>query len=283
MAKLPTIVYLDNSIKLTDDKVKVFRTIHPEGKVIWVTDYDLTRGVVEVEPMIGESIDSFINTIVGCFYEYSNFGIEICKAFDTRYLPNAVHFVFNSAEVFVTYENADPERIYRIWKEERKKIEKKEEEEYQAFMQTPEFKKAQKQAIKKRMRAQKIQVDMIILDRKTSLDFKDDQAKAIWHYWRDKQKSGYSRACVKYAQRWAKYMQYLLDRYGGITVSKIAEGTSYLADMEGITGAQHVAAVAILSKVWKYGDELLEWHNNQYNYKGDGDSIAITPVTDRKL
>ena len=29
-------------------------------------------------------------------------------------------------------------------------------------------------------------------------------------------------------------------------------------------------AVSILSQWWKYGEEVREWHNKEYNYEGDG-------------
>ena len=49
-----------------------------------------------------------------------------------------------------------------------------------------------------------------------------------------------------------------------------AEKLSREADTEGITGFMYGCAVNILSRVWKYGDELRMWHNGKYDYQGEG-------------
>ena len=49
-----------------------------------------------------------------------------------------------------------------------------------------------------------------------------------------------------------------------------AEKLSRDADTEGITGFMYGYAVNILSREWKYGDELRRWHNRKYDYDGEG-------------
>lgn len=49
----------------------------------------------------------------------------------------------------------------------------------------------------------------------------------------------------------------------GKTFSKAAECTLTACAPEGISGLVYGASVVALSKSWKYGDELLRWHNNQ--------------------
>lgn len=81
-------------------------------------------------------------------------------------------------------------------------------------------------------------------------------------------KDPYGYGVVKYARRWAKYMQQLITE--GKTINEIAEKASHDCDIEGITGFMYGCAVSALAQSWKYGDELRRWHNKDYGYEGDG-------------
>lgn len=262
MADYPTIVYFDATWNLID--VKVFRTIYPENQNIWATDFK--DGVVYVDPMPGEEIQNFINIIVGCFNKYSNFSIEVAKAFKSKDLPYGIEFNFNGAKILVTATNRDPIGIYNFWSFEMDENARNLEKARQEYMKTPEYRKWRAKEVKKALRNQKLQVDKLTLDRITQIEFKDEKSKYIWRHWRRYMKHDkYWNEIVGYARRWAKYMQYLIDKYGGKTVYEVAENTSYLADISNnITGAQNWKAINILSRVWKYGDELEKWNDSRY-------------------
>jgi hypothetical protein len=81
----------------------------------------------------------------------------------------------------------------------------------------------------------------------------------------------YGLACFRYAEAWANLMEKQINETKRPSiVSEIAESTSVEADTEGITGFMYGVAVKILFDHWEYGDELRIWHNEKYNYKGEG-------------
>lgn len=91
--------------------------------------------------------------------------------------------------------------------------------------------------------------------------------------WYEKNSDPYSRACFTYAERWAEMMEKVIESSTDHPLNVIcenAERLSHEADTDGITGFMYGAAVGILSKCWVYGENLRKWHNNEYNYDGDG-------------
>ena len=84
----------------------------------------------------------------------------------------------------------------------------------------------------------------------------------------EKNKDPYGGRCVSYAKEWARAMQFEIKQ--GNKLVDIADATSREADYDGITGFMYGASVAILSKCWKYGEDLRKWHNKEYNHEGDG-------------
>ena len=88
----------------------------------------------------------------------------------------------------------------------------------------------------------------------------------------------YGRACFTYAERWAEMLENLIESSADEPMKVIVDNAyrlSHEADVEGITGFMYVCAVNVLSKCWKYGEELRKWHNKEYNYEGDG---VVNPV-----
>ena len=86
--------------------------------------------------------------------------------------------------------------------------------------------------------------------------------------WKAKNADGYGACIFQYAEGWAKLMQERIAK--GETVVECAEKTSHQLGFLDITGFMYGAAVAILSKCWKYGEELRRWHNKEYNHEGQG-------------
>lgn len=82
--------------------------------------------------------------------------------------------------------------------------------------------------------------------------------------WKSKNSEGYGAAIFEYAEGWAKLMQ--VEIANGKKLIECAEPTSFQLGFLGITGFMYGAAVAILSKCWKHGEELRKWHNKEYNH-----------------
>jgi len=78
----------------------------------------------------------------------------------------------------------------------------------------------------------------------------------------------YGAGIIRYYEKWADLMEEEMKK--GKYFHDIVESTSREADTEGIIGYMFGVAVNILSQIWEYGDELKDWHNNKYNYIGNG-------------
>ena len=94
--------------------------------------------------------------------------------------------------------------------------------------------------------------------------------------------SPYGMAAIDFAERWARMMQ--LEIASGKTVAEAAEITQYEANTDGITGFQFGAAASMLSRCWKYGDDLRRWHNGNYGVNKETVEIvnpAILVVSDQ--
>lgn len=58
---------------------------------------------------------------------------------------------------------------------------------------------------------------------------------------------------------------------GGATAAEAAQITQYEANIGlGITRFMYGCAVETLCEFWKYGEELRMWHNQKYDYSGEG-------------
>lgn len=106
--------------------------------------------------------------------------------------------------------------------------------------------------------------------------FIDDMCGMWFISWENLRKLGlekntdwYGRAIYTYAERRAKLMQDAITK-DGKRLEDVAWGLSHDVDLEWITGFMYGAAVWILSKTWKYGEDLRKWHNKEYNHDWDG-------------
>ena len=93
-------------------------------------------------------------------------------------------------------------------------------------------------------------------------------------------KDGYGLSIFAYLKRWASAMEQEIEK--GVPVKEIALLTSEKADINGITGAMYSCAVATLSKYWEYGEQLREWHNEMYCYRGQGVTNPAVLVMETK-
>lgn len=221
----------------------------------------LNDGVMVIDPGLSVTISSFAEGVAGCFEKDSNF-----------YGVKAIEFDFNGAYVTVTAKNAETSKIVQQWKDKMEENRIKYEKERQEYMKTPEYRAKRAKALKLGYRKNYVVTEL--LEKKAmalDMQFKDDEARKEWEKTVEiNSHDGYSSATVGYAEKWAKLMQYLLDKHEDATVWKIAENASHLADTDGITGFMYGCAVNILSHVWVHGEELRRWHNKDYGYEGDG-------------
>ena len=268
MAKA-TIVYFEG-IWEYNNKTRIFRTIGSRRReTLWVEAFE--DGIATVDPVAGCSITDFAEVVAGCFEKDSNFGSEVLSAYncDENTTFKGIKFTFNGATLTITEENADAKKIYEEWDATMKANSEKHRLEREAWLKTPEGQEYLAQQRAEEKRKNDIKAQILEIDKTVQMEFKDDESKKIWDNMVEvNSKDPYGMGVVKYARRWAKYMQKLIAE--GKTVIEIADKASHDCDIEGITGFMYGCAVNALSQSWKYGEELRKWHNKEFGYEGDG-------------
>ncbi len=242
-----------------------------------VIDYD--GYTATLDPMLGDDIQTYGEFIEGCFEEGSNFKKELLKAY-----PNvesnelyAIKFSFNGVKFFIIPSNADKNKILGKYYEglEIDAVEHRIERE--KYMKTPQYRAKRAKELKVITRKKKVREEIAEVEAKTRLRYKDKDAAKNWRkYVRINSDCGYNEAIVRYAKRWAKYMQHLMKKYNK-TVFEIADTTYILCDTEGITGHMYGCAVNVLSQCWKHGDDLRRWHNKKYGVE-DAEGVVNPAV-----
>lgn len=74
---------------------------------------------------------------------------------------------------------------------------------------------------------------------------------------------------IRFAAHWANLMEAKMVQ--GAKLEDIADKTSHMADVDGITGYMYGHAVSVLSQVWKYGKQLQRWHNLNVQIGNEGE------------
>lgn len=252
MAKT-TRVYFE-SIWEYNNTSRVFRTIGNDSiRTLWVEGFE--DGIVTVDSVGGCTITEFANTVAGCFNDDSNFGAEVLIAYncDDNTTFTGIKFKFNGVTLTVTKENADAKKIYQ----ERDTIMETNAEKYRlerdAWLKTPEGQEYLAQQEAEATCKKDIEAEVLRIDETIEMEFKDEEGKKAWDQMVEvNSKDSYGNCVMKYALRWAKYMQKLIAE--GKTVAEIAEKASQDCDIEGITGFMYGCAVNALSQSWKYGE-----------------------------
>ncbi|MBQ8044515.1 MAG: hypothetical protein IJ272_10320 [Clostridia bacterium] len=232
---------------------------------------DFKDGVVKLDPLCGTSIDSYAKAVAGCFRVRSNFKRELAKVFVTqkniplKQVPfETITFNFNGVTVVVNRENADAKKIYAQWHEKFEESIEQQRREHEEYMKTPEYRAKRAKELKYYTRRENVEKDVITVSKTEAIEFKDEEAANKWENWvQINSNDPYSFGVVTYAKYWAKYMQHLMRKHNK-SVKDIAEQTSHVCDIEGITGFMYGCAVSILAEVWKYGDDLKSWHNKEW-------------------
>ena len=268
MAKTTRVYY--EGIWERNNSTHIFRTIGNIAiRTLWVEGFE--DGIVTVNPVVGCNIKTFAAAVAGCFNDDSNFGSEVLRAYDCdeKATFKGIKFECNGVTLTVTKENADVERIYQEWTAGMEANAEKHRRERETWLKTPEGQEYLAQQKEEEARRKAIEAEVLRIDEAVEMEFKDEECKKAWDKMVEiNSKDHYGNGVVKYARRWAKYMQQLIAE--GKTVIEIAEKASHDCDIEGITGFMYGCAVNALAQSWKYGEELRKWHNKDYGYEGDG-------------
>ena len=236
------------------------------------------NGIATIDPMLGTAIGDFAELVAGCFEENSTFIDEVCQVFNCpeNNVLKGICFSFNEVNILVTKNDADVNKIYAKYKAGLEAEAEKARLELEAYKKTDEYRLTHAKGLKRKMRKTKVREEAFFVVETTNVEFKDKEAEEKWNNWvKANSYPVYNQYTMKYASRWAKYMQYLMNKHSK-TVADIAENAFDLIDTDGVTGFMYGCAVDILSQCWKYGEELRKWHNKKYN-KEDSEGV-INPA-----
>lgn len=194
-----------------------------------------------------------------------------------------VAFEFNGVKVVVTAES-DPALIYRDWSRgmngyhheqvgpcsPAELTEKQKQRDAEVKAENERKERESRQKYERKMNALREAAE-----RETEgveLALSNSEA---WRTSKEKNQDAYGGAVISYAERWAKLMQARMA--GGQSLAECAEQASFDADVEGITGFMHGAAVSTLAGCWAHGDELRKWHNRKYDVN-DEEKGVVNPA-----
>lgn len=191
-----------------------------------------------------------------------------------------VEFEFNGITVIVDH-TSKPDLVYRDWQRAMSGyIDKTIGPDYTTELSDKELASDAKIEAKNEARRAKMQAEWQAKAdaKRAQFDAKLAQAPEMsysdkdgWDEWLANQKDdyGYGRCIFRYAEWWARLME--LELSNGKKLEEIADITSREADVEGITGFMYGAAVSILAKCWKHGEELRRWHNLETQIGNEGE------------
>lgn len=232
------------------DKSFQFRFVN--GVAFEIKSY--TNGIMVIDPGIC-NFNSLANAVAGCFEEGSNFnGMK------------AIEFEFNEAYISVTAKNADSDMIIQQY------FKKLEENctKYAKSMKTPEYRAMR---AKFKYRREKIRKLIQYSVQTEELQFKNEEARKFWNDFVEI--SSKESGAVRFAESFAKFMQYLISKHKKLSFLPAASEAFYNVNTDE-TLFVCVGAVDVLSHVWKYGGELREWFNSQWfmEYVDEGDDTV---------
>jgi hypothetical protein len=183
----------------------------------------------DYEPCAGEHINNTCSTLVASATEKGR----------------AVTADFNGVEL-----RAEPGMsagdVHSVFDREMKRRQDEYEAKRRAHEQTPEGKEELRKAEERRR-----YVEAEVAKGNLPFTVRD---QAAWDTCVANNSDPYGACAVRYAARWAHYMERDLAR--GADLKEIVEPTSHEADIEGVTGFMHGCARSILQQVWEHGEAL---------------------------
>ena len=184
-------------------------------------------------------------------YTFGESAVFIAK---TTQMP--VVTIFNGTPVWVSDKIKSGKDFYDLWKSE-------ETRRYEEYKKTPEYARA-KAAQEKAERIR--QAENALVDAKIS-DIKINVAgfEKEWKECCETAPDRYCKGVVEYMDRWARLMQYEMDKQGTGLTKKIVFETEDLADNHGMSGYSASMARNRLYQYWYLGVELAEICKDKYH------------------
>ena len=239
-----------------------FEDVSKFGRALWFRNSkneclvisSLKDGIINASP-VGGTVDEFCNTISKCFNPYNNF-----------YGLKGVEIRFNQFSILINEQNVNSIRtLYdRCWSMDCELG----KQEWEVYSHSPEYIRKRAKALKKDCR-HKVVVDKVRAFQKDGEFEVKTTSKSEWEKCKRANTEDYGKAIISYATLWIQYMEYLTKRYG-MSISKIWNECSNLADIEGVTGFMYGAAASMISRVWKHGEEFRKLYNSKWGYYGEG-------------
>lgn len=200
-----------------------------------------------------------------------------------QHAPAAVRFDFNGVAVAVCADS-DPDLIYRDWSRALSGCIPPQVGPYPAAQLTPEEQESDARIRAENERRRKgaaeakrkvTEAKLVTVPPMTVTD------QAAWQSWKDSNADPYGSAVIRYAETWARLMESAMT--GGATLEDVADATSHEADIEGVTGFMHGAAVHCLASCWVHGDQLRRWHNQQWGAPDTAGTVnpAVLTLTEQ--
>ncbi|MBQ9738712.1 MAG: hypothetical protein IJV75_04290 [Alphaproteobacteria bacterium] len=183
-------------------------------------------------------------------YTFGESAVFIAK---TTQMP--VVTIFNDTPVWVSDKIKSGKDFYDLWKSE-------ETRRYEEYKKSPAYAKAQAAQEK----AERIrQAENALVDAKIS-DIKINVAgfEQEWDECCKSAPDAYCKGVVEYMDRWARLMQYEMDKQGTGLTKKIVFETEDLADNHGMSGYSASMARNRLYRYWYLGVELAEICKEKY-------------------
>ena len=204
--------------------------------------------------------------VAGCFSKYSNFSSMLFDKLDypENTILKGIEIVFEGVNLLVTNTNADRDKILKEWYEE-----------FKILYKNSEFLANRVRKLKLEEKRKKREKDILEVYETTEFEFKDLAAKNEWNeYYNTNAVNKFRKYTIKYVLVWAKYMQHIMSKHNK-NVAEIANETSYVCDIDGVTIDMYAYAILLLSKYWKYGEELRRWHNSKYGVEDEENVISF--------
>ncbi|MCX8073998.1 MAG: hypothetical protein N2749_00215 [Clostridia bacterium] len=211
---------------------------------------------MEIEDANFNTIQEMAGFVMGCFNSKSNVRYRVSEAILGKVKNDNIEkiiFKFNKLEITVTPATSVEEIADQLNKGY-EVIAEKSIAKVESYKTTPQY----ALELEEKERCNR---EVLHIDESTCMEFKNENARREWDELSCKNDE-LSKVCI-FLRRWAKVMQ--LKILSGKNFTDFAAITYEEASIEkNITLNAAYIMVYLLSKYWKYGDELLKWYGKSY-------------------
>lgn len=189
------------------------------------------EGIATVTPTKDlKNFQSFLNILMGCLEEKSNFNFFFHKYYGEDI--KGFKFFLDRVDYLVT-PHSDIDAICTSMNKNHI-LEQKDE-----------------------YRRQQLHEKVLKLDETTKIHFKDESAEIWWNCIVDNAKTNKKLQLISFTERYAKIMQYLIEKHGINNLRKYSARIIYAINKDGIVETSVISfTFDTLRKIWKYGDKL---------------------------